>query len=203
MDWYTRSFAECAPWSYLLVALQCMLLAMLLERGLFFLAKAQIRTELFLEQLRKLVLAGSVDRALKLAGAAPEAPVARVCRAGLEAFGRGPFGLQEDLDRAIAAELLRIHHRLPKVILLALAVAAVGVAGSVALGVRGLALGGSGPLPLGLAMEYAPAIIGLVSGIAGTIGWLTLSAAASRLVAGLEQSKQTMLDLAAQHRPAP
>lgn len=203
MDWYVRSFAECSPWSYVLLAGQTMLLAMLLERAFFLLAKGMVRTDLLLGHIRKLVQSGSVDRAIKLTSAAPDMPACRVCKAGLGALGRGSFVLQEELDRAVAGELPRIQRRLPKIPLLGVALAVVGIAGSKLLGASSLASGGGGPLPLGLGMPWAPALVGVVTAAAALIGWLTLTSIARKMVAGLDECKRVLLELGAQPSAQP
>jgi biopolymer transport protein ExbB len=113
MDWYVRSFGECSPWTSLLVFGQTILVATLLERSAFFALRAALNVDLFLEQVRKLVLAGNLDRALKLTSAAQQMPVGRVCRAGLAAFERGPFVVQEEMDRVAAEQLPLIRRRRP------------------------------------------------------------------------------------------
>ncbi len=89
MDWYTQSFVACAPWSYVLMFGQTMLIAMLIERTLFLTLKARLNERAFMAQIRKLVVSGNRDRAEKLTQAAGNVPIARVCRAGLQALERG------------------------------------------------------------------------------------------------------------------
>ena len=54
-------------------------IAFIVERTIFFLGKGSVNAKAFLEQIRKLVAANNVDRAIKLCSAT-EAPVARVAR---------------------------------------------------------------------------------------------------------------------------
>lgn len=63
-------------------------LAIIVERTIFFLGKGSVNARAFLEQIRKLVTANNVDRAVKLCSAT-EAPVARVAKAGLEPLAKG------------------------------------------------------------------------------------------------------------------
>ncbi|MEI8256276.1 MAG: hypothetical protein WCJ30_11450 [Deltaproteobacteria bacterium] len=195
MDWYVRSFALCSPWSYLLLGGQCILLAMLIERVAFLFIASAINVDMFLAQIRKLVLAGNADRALKLTSAAGERPLARVCLAGLAALDRGPFALQEAVDRAIAGELPTIIKRVSAFPLIAVFLAGVGVVGSKLLGATARGLQGDGPLPFGLAMELAPAVIGLASGFVGLAGWLWVSRGAQKAIETLEKTKAMLLDV--------
>jgi hypothetical protein len=197
MEWYQQSLTAAAPWSYVLLAGQIVLLASLIERSVFML-RARLNAPMFLDMVRKLVVAGNIDRARKLAQAPGEIPMGRVCRAGLAALGRGPFALREDLDRAIALEVPLVRRRLGSILLLALALGAVGVMGSWMLGARELAFGGDGPLPLGLGLELAPALLGVGSAVVGLLAWISLSSKAKTVLAGLEMCKEVLLELGPQ-----
>src|SRR5882757_426946 len=62
-------------------------LTIIVDRAIFFLGKGSVNARAFLEQIRKLVLANNIDRAVKLCSAT-EAPVAQVARAGLQRVHR-------------------------------------------------------------------------------------------------------------------
>lgn len=194
MDWYMNAIEAGSPWSFLLLFGQVVLLSMLLERSVFLLFKARVNVTLFLGMLKKLASTGTMDRAIKLTQAV-DAPIGRVCRAGLQGLGKGPFLLSDDLDRAIAAELPAIHRRIATIPLLAAAVAAVGVLGSVSLGAGTPNFGGDGPLPLGLGQEHALALVGVASGLLAGIWGLALRSKAQDIATGLARGKAFVLDL--------
>ena len=103
----------------------------------------------------------------------------------------------------MAEQIPIVKRRISRIPIISIALAIVGVAGSKVLGAEPqLELGGDGPLPLGLTMEYAPALIGVASGLVGIIGWFWLAATAFKAVAGLKKCKQALLDLRAQVKPA-
>ena len=54
----------------------------------------------FLEQIRKLVLANNVDRAVKLCSAT-EAPVAQVARAGLQRMHKGEIAIAQSIEETL------------------------------------------------------------------------------------------------------
>ncbi len=54
-----------------------------------------------MEQITKLVLTGNVDRAVKLCGAAPNAPLAKVIRAGLTRANRGEIEVAKAVEESI------------------------------------------------------------------------------------------------------
>lgn len=211
MDWYARAIQTQAPWSFLLLFGQVFLVAMLVERSMFFLVKTQVNVTMFLQQIEKLAKAGNIDRAIRLTKALA-APAGRVCRVGLEGLGKGPFFLTEELDRAITAEIPAIYRRIGRIPLVALGVAAFGLVAS-ALGGAGTAnanASGAGPLPFGLDEQYALALVGVPSGILGLLWALGLASKAKQVVADLGRCKAAVLALdsgsnleAAQQRPPP
>src|SRR5678809_55938 len=67
---------------YVNLVVSIITLAIIIDRAIFFLGKGSVNAKAFLEQIRKLVLANNIDRAVKLCSAT-EAPVAQVARAGL------------------------------------------------------------------------------------------------------------------------
>jgi len=200
MEWYARSLEQCSPWGYLILAGQVLLIAQLVERFVFLFFRGRINDQAFLAQIRKLVLAGNPERAVKLCQALGSVPVGRVCLQGLAALDSGPFGLKEELDKAVAEQLPQIRRRLGTIPLIAVALALIGVLGSKLLGAGAFSLGGDGPLPLGLSLEYAPGLLGVASAVVGLLGWLMLSSTARKIVAGLERCRQELLDLAGQRR---
>src|SRR5438132_1585165 len=64
-------------------------LAVIFERVLTLMFRYNLNAHPFMEQITKLVLTGNVDRAVKLCGAAPNAPLAKVILAGLTRANRG------------------------------------------------------------------------------------------------------------------
>jgi hypothetical protein len=194
MGWISQAIERGAPWSYLLIALQVYLVAMLVERSVFLLAKSAVNVDEFLRQLRKLVDARNVDRALKLCSAA-EFPVGRVCRAGLEGLGQGPFFLTEELDRVIKTEVHGLRRRLGTIPLLALGVAAFSVIASALTAGNAARTGAEGPLPFGLAEERGLLLLGMSFAILGGVWWLLLASKARRIAMDLERCKAFVLEI--------
>lgn len=75
-------------------------IAIIAERTIFFLGKGSVNARAFLEQIRKLVVANNVDRAVKLC-AATEAPVARVARAGLTRLPKGEAAITTAIEETL------------------------------------------------------------------------------------------------------
>ena len=54
-----------------------------------------------MEQITKLVMTGNIDRAIKLCGAAPNAALARVIKAGLSRANRGEIEVARAMEESI------------------------------------------------------------------------------------------------------
>jgi biopolymer transport protein ExbB len=55
----------------------------------------------FMEQVTKLVMSGNVDRAVKLCGAAPNSPIAKVIRAGLTRANKGETEIAKSVEESM------------------------------------------------------------------------------------------------------
>jgi biopolymer transport protein ExbB/TolQ len=67
---------------------------------IFFLVKSSVNARAFLDQIRKLVLANNVDRAVKLCSAT-SAPVAQVAKAGLQRIHRGEIAVAQAIEESL------------------------------------------------------------------------------------------------------
>ncbi|MEO8212494.1 MAG: MotA/TolQ/ExbB proton channel family protein, partial [Myxococcales bacterium] len=85
---------------YVNLVVSIIALAMIVDRAIFFLGKGSVNARAFLEQIRKLVLANNIDRAVKLCSAT-EAPVAQVARAGLQRTHRGEIAVAQAIEETL------------------------------------------------------------------------------------------------------
>jgi biopolymer transport protein ExbB/TolQ len=77
-----------APFSIFNVVVLAIVLAVIAERFVYILTKYRVNSREFMAQIRKLVQAGNIDRAIKLCEAAP-LPLLQVVKAGLTQAQRG------------------------------------------------------------------------------------------------------------------
>ena len=77
-----------APFSIFNVVVLAIVLAVIAERFVYILTKYRVNSREFMAQIRKLVQAGNLDRAIKLCEAAP-LPLLQVVKAGLTQAQRG------------------------------------------------------------------------------------------------------------------
>jgi len=85
---------------YINVLCSVVAIAIIVDRAIFFLVKASVNAKAFLEQIRKLVLANNVDRAVKLCSATG-APVAHVAKAALQRVHRGELAIAQGIEETL------------------------------------------------------------------------------------------------------
>lgn len=94
---------------YLNILTSVVVIATIVERAVFILTKYRVNSREFLAQIRKLVQAGNLDRAIKLCEAAP-LPLLQVVKAGLTQANRG----EEAVVAAIEEKMLDVAPELNK-----------------------------------------------------------------------------------------
>ncbi len=87
-------------------------LAIAVERTITLMFRFNLNAGPFMEQITKLVMAGNVDRAVKLCGAAPNSPLAKVVRAGLTRANRGEIEVAKALEESILENVPHIGARI-------------------------------------------------------------------------------------------
>ncbi len=93
-------FEEGGFFMYVNVVCSVIAIAIIVERTIFFLGKGSVNARAFLEQIKKLVDANNVDRAVKLCSAT-EAPVARVAKAGLQRLPKGEAAVTTAIEETL------------------------------------------------------------------------------------------------------
>ena len=77
-----------APFSFVNIAVLAFVLAVIAERFIYIITRYRVNSREFMAQIRKLVQAGNIDRAIKLCEAAP-LPLLQVVKSGLTQVNRG------------------------------------------------------------------------------------------------------------------
>jgi biopolymer transport protein ExbB len=85
---------------YINLGCSVLVLAIIVDRFVFFLGKGSVNARAFLEQIRKLVLANNVDRAVKLCSATT-APVAQVAKSGLQRMHKGEIAIAQSIEESL------------------------------------------------------------------------------------------------------
>ena len=100
MQGFAKFLEEGGTLMYFNLLVSIVVLSMIVDRLIFFLVKSSVNARAFLENIRKLVLANNLDRAVKLCSATT-APVAQVAKAGLQRFHRGEIAVAQAIEEAL------------------------------------------------------------------------------------------------------
>ena len=88
------------PFMIMNIVCFAVVIAIIVERAIYFLGRGHINSKLFLDQIKRLLAANNIDRAKKLCDAT-SAPVARVAKAGLNRFHKGEAAVAQAIEEAI------------------------------------------------------------------------------------------------------
>ncbi|MCC7000032.1 MAG: MotA/TolQ/ExbB proton channel family protein [Deltaproteobacteria bacterium] len=167
-------------------------LAIIIERTIYFLGRGHINTKAFLEQIRRLLAANNVDRAKKLCDATP-APAARVAKAGLSRYHKGEAAVASAIEESMVDVQPEIKVRIGALWSLANIATLLGLLGTVSGlihtfgGLEGAkAEDRQNVLSRGISEALNNTAMGLAIAVTCMIAHLFLSAAAKKVVADLE-----------------
>jgi biopolymer transport protein ExbB/TolQ len=186
-------FKEGGPFMFVNVATSAVAIAMIVERILVLAFRLNLNAGPFMEQVQKLVLSGNVDRAVKLCGAAPNAALARVVRAGLTRANKGDREVARALEEAVLEVTPTITKRIPPLWSLANIATLVGLVGTIT-GLIGTfrSLGAATPemkqlmLSKGIAEAMNNTAFGLTIAVVCIVAHLALSSKAKTMVEEIE-----------------
>ncbi len=130
MEEIWHALLEGAPFSFINIAVLAFSLAVVAERFVFILTKYRVNTAEFMAQIRKLVQAGNIDRAIKLTEAAP-LPLLQIIKAGLTQVNRGEDAIIANLDEKASEEIPKIEKRIPWLWTLANLATLIGLLGTI------------------------------------------------------------------------
>lgn len=97
-------FEKGGPFMFVNIVTSAVAIAIVVERIIALAFRLNLNAGPFMEQVQKLVLSGNVDRAVKLCGAAPNAALSKVIRAGLTRANRG----EQEVSRALEEAVLEV-----------------------------------------------------------------------------------------------
>ncbi len=119
-----------APFSFINVFVLAIVLAIIAERFVYILTKYRVNSTEFMAQIRKLVQAGNVDRAIKLCEAAP-LPLLQVVKAGLTQVNRGEEAVIASMEERMSEVLPELEKRVAALWTLANIATLIGLLGTI------------------------------------------------------------------------
>jgi biopolymer transport protein ExbB/TolQ len=188
-------FKEGGPFMFVNVATSAVAIAIIVERVVVLAFRLNLNTPPFMEQVQKLVLAGNLDRAVKLCAAAPNAALARVVRAGLSRANRGDQEVARALEEAVLEVTPLVSKRIQPLWSLANVATLVGLIGTIT-GLIGTfkSLGAATPemkqvmLSRGISEAMNNTAFGLTIAVICIVAHLLLSSKAKAMVEEIEYS---------------
>lgn len=204
MNWLSDVFHKGGPLFFVNTLFLAVVIAIIVERSLYFLGRGHLNAKAFLEQIRKLISANNIDRAKKLCEAT-SAPVARVARAGINRLHKGEAAVAQAMEETMNDALPEVKTRIGALWSLANIVTLVGLLGTI----TGListfsAIGNANPaerqekLSAGIAEAMYNTAYGLAIALVCMLSHLLLSAAMKKVVSDLETFVLRFENLAAE-----
>jgi biopolymer transport protein ExbB/TolQ len=130
MQQIAEFFQQGGFFMYVNLVASAIAIGLIVERTIFFLGKGSVNAQAFLEQIRKLVAANNVDRAIKLCSAT-EAPVAKVAKAGLSRLPRGEAAITTAIEETLVDVTPELKKRIPALWSMANIATLIGLLGTI------------------------------------------------------------------------
>lgn len=124
-------FQQGGPVMFVNLIVSAVAIAIVIERFAVLAFKLNLNAGPFMDQIQKLVLSGNVDKAIKLCGAAPNAALSRVVRAGLTRASKGEQEVARALEEAVLEVTPAISKRIASLWSLANIATLVGLVGTI------------------------------------------------------------------------
>ncbi len=130
MDTIWHALSDGAPFSFINVAVLAFVLGIVTERFVFILTRYRVNAGEFMAQVRKLVQAGNIDRAIKLCEAAP-LPLLQVVKSGLTQVNRGEDAVIAAMEERLAEVVPELEKRIGTLWSLANIATLIGLLGTI------------------------------------------------------------------------
>src|SRR5262245_49621342 len=130
MDKIAEMFQDGGPFFIVNTFFLAVIIALIVERAIYFLGRGHINAKAFLEQIKRLLAANNIDRAKKLCDAT-SAPIARVAKAGLSRIHRGEAAVAQAMEETMVDVTPEIKTRIAALWSLANIVTLTGLLGTI------------------------------------------------------------------------
>ena len=191
---------------YLILVVSIFAIGIIIERFIFLFFKYNINANAFMAQIQKLVMAGNVDRAIKLCNAAPAAALPKVVKAGLTRANKGEVQIQNAIEEATLEVVPMVTRRTPALLALANIATLLGLLGTIVGLIEAFAaLEDAAPedrqrlLAGGIALAMNTTAFGLIVAIPTMLAHLFLSGISKRIVEEIDQHSVKLENLLVAH----
>lgn len=200
------AFRNGGIWMYLILGVSIVAIGVMIERFIFLFFKYNINATAFMAQIQKLVMAGNVDRAIKLCNAAPSAALPRVVKAGLTRANKGEVAIQNAIEEATLEVVPMVTRRTPALLALANIATLLGLLGTIIGLIDAFdSLATAAPedrqemLSRGIAVAMNTTAFGLIVAIPTMLSHLFLSGISKRIVEEIDQYSVKLENLLVAH----
>lgn len=201
-----EAFRTGGIWMYLILVVSIFAIGIIIERFIFLFFKYNINANAFMAQIQKLVMAGNVDRAIKLCNAAPAAALPKVVKAGLTRANKGEVQIQNAIEEATLEVVPMVTRRTPALLALANIATLLGLLGTIVGLIEAFAaLEDAAPedrqrlLAGGIALAMNTTAFGLIVAIPTMLAHLFLSGISKRIVEEIDQHSVKLENLLVAH----
>jgi biopolymer transport protein ExbB len=192
MDRLADIFQKGGPFFIVNTFFLAVVIALIVERAIYFLGRGHINASAFLEQIKRLLAANNIDRAKKLCDAT-SAPIARVAKAGLSKIHRGEAAVAQAMEETMVDVTPEVKVRIAALWSMANIVTLTGLLGTVTGLIRTFeAMKDANPaerqkeLSAGIAEAMYNTAMGLGIALLCMVAHLLLSTASKKVVSDLE-----------------
>ncbi len=192
MDRLADIFQKGGPFFIVNTFFLAVVIALIVERAIYFLGRGHINASAFLEQIKRLLAANNIDRAKKLCDAT-SAPIARVAKAGLSRIHRGEAAVAQAMEETMVDVTPEVKVRIAALWSMANIVTLTGLLGTVTGLIRTFeSMKDANPaerqkeLSAGIAEAMYNTAMGLGIALVCMVAHLLLSTASKKVVSDLE-----------------
>ena len=192
MDRLADIFQKGGPFFIVNTFFLAVVIALVVERAIYFLGRGHINASAFLEQIKRLLAANNIDRAKKLCDAT-SAPIARVAKAGLSKIHRGEAAVAQAMEETMVDVTPEVKVRIAALWSMANIVTLTGLLGTVTGLIRTFeSMKDANPaerqkeLSAGIAEAMYNTAMGLGIALLCMLAHLMLSTASKKVVSDLE-----------------
>jgi len=192
MDRLADIFQKGGPFFIVNTFFLAVVIALVVERAIYFLGRGHINASAFLEQIKRLLAANNIDRAKKLCDAT-SAPIARVAKAGLSKIHRGEAAVAQAMEETMVDVTPEVKVRIAALWSMANIVTLTGLLGTVTGLIRTFeSMKDANPaerqkeLSAGIAEAMYNTAMGLGIALLCMLSHLLLSSASKKVVSDLE-----------------
>jgi len=197
----TKAFTDGLPFSLINVIVLAIVLGIIAERFVYILSKYRVNSTEFMAQIRKLVQAGNIDRAIKLCEAAP-LPLLQVVKSGLTQANRGEEAVIASMEERMSEVIPDLEKRVGALWTLANIATLIGLLGTISGLIKSFAaVGGSDPasraadLAKGISEAMWNTLLGLLIAVLCMIFHLIIHAMVKRIKQDMERSTMKLENL--------